>query len=124
MNDIIAGYEERLRLAMISGDIEEADQLFADSLIFVNHLGQLISKDDDLSAQKQAQEQGNFKMTKINIAKQNIRVIDNVAIVISDAEVDVVINNEKITDHLIYTRIWQKFTSEWKLVGGQATRVL
>ena len=124
MNDIIAGYEERLRLAMISGDIEEADQLFADSLIFVNHLGQLISKDDDLSAQKQAQEQGNFKMAKMYIAKQNIRVIDDVAVVVSDAEVDVVINNEKMADHLIYTRIWQKFDNEWKLVGGQATRVL
>ena len=124
MNDIIAGYEERLRLAMISGDVEEADKLFSDSLIFVNHLGQLISKDYDISAQKQAQEQGSFKMTKINIAKQNIRVIDNVAVVISDAEVDVVINNEKIADHLIYTRIWQNFDSEWKLIGGQATRIL
>ena len=62
-------------------------------------------------------------MTKINIAKQNIRVIDDVAVVVSDAEVDVVINNEKMADHLIYTRIWQKFDNEWKLVGGQATRV-
>jgi len=44
MNDIIVGYEERLRLAMLSGDVEEADKLFSDSLIFVNHLGQLISK--------------------------------------------------------------------------------
>jgi len=124
MNDIIAGYEERLRLAMIGGDVEEADRLFSDNLIFVNHMGQLISKVDDISAQKQAKEQGTFKMTRMDIARQDIRMIDNVAVVISDAEVDVVINNEKMTDRLIYTRIWQKFDSDWKLVGGQATRVL
>lgn len=57
----------------------------------------------------------------INIINQNIRVIGDVAVVISDAELDVVINNENLSDHLIYTRIWQKFDDEWKLVGGQAT---
>ena len=124
MNDIIARYEERLRLAMIGGDVEEADRLFSDSLIFINHMGQLISKADDISAQKQAKKQGTFKMTRMDIARQDIRMIDNVAVVISDAEVDVVINNEKMTDRLIYTRIWQEFDSDWKLVGGQATRVL
>lgn len=120
MDDIVKGYEERLRLAMMNSDLEESDKLFSDSLIFVNHFGQIISKNDDLSAHKQ----GLFKLTNINISKQNIRVIDDVAVVISDAEVDVIVNNEKMTDHLIYTRIWQRFNDEWKLVGGQATQVV
>lgn len=39
--------EESLKLAMISSDIEILNQLLSEHLIFTNHLGQIISKNDD-----------------------------------------------------------------------------
>lgn len=120
MEDIIKKYEERLRLAMMSHDIEELDKLLSDNLVFINHFGQFVSKDDDISSHKQ----GIFKLSNINIINQDIRIIGDVIVVISDAKLDVVINHDISTDHLIYTRIWEKINNEWKVVGGQATRVV
>ncbi len=119
MGDIIKGYEERLRIAMINCDIEESDKLFSDELLFINHKGMFISKSDDIAFAKS----GMVKISDIRIKSQHVRIAGDVAIVVSDSELDVIISNEQLTDHIIYTRIWQRFGDEWKLVGGQATPV-
>ena len=119
MENIIKGYEERLRTAMMTSDIEESDRLFSDDLIFINHLGAFISKADDIAAVKQ----GLVKLSDIKVLSQNIHIADTVAVVVSDIEMEVVINNEHLSEHLVYTRIWQKHDDEWKLVRGQATKV-
>ncbi len=41
--------EERLRQAMLDSDVAELDTLIAPELIFTNHLGQLIGKQEDLA---------------------------------------------------------------------------
>ena len=41
--------EERLRQAMLRSDVGVLDELIAPDLIFTNHLGQLVSKQDDLA---------------------------------------------------------------------------
>ncbi len=120
MESIIRGYEERLRIAMMKSDIEESEKLFSDDLLFVNHLGAFISKEDDLSAVKR----GAVKLSEIKIISQNIRMAGDVAVVVSDVELELILNNENLVDHLIYTRIWQRFDNEWMLVGGQATKVV
>ena len=40
--------EERLRLAMLNSDIAALDELISSDLIFTNHLGQVLGKQDDL----------------------------------------------------------------------------
>lgn len=42
--------EERLRLAILSSDVNTLDELLAPELIFTNHLGQVLGKQDDLDA--------------------------------------------------------------------------
>ena len=120
MENVIKGYEERLRLAMMSSNIEEIDTLFSDDLIFINHLGKCISKDDDISAAKR----GGFKLSGIKTKSQDIRIVGDIAVVVSDVELEVIIDDENLSDHLMYTRIWQRFNDEWRLVGGQATRTV
>lgn len=44
--------EENLRTAMLISNLEVLDELLAPDLIFTNHLGQLISKKDDLAGHK------------------------------------------------------------------------
>ncbi len=120
MNEIIKRYEERLRIAMMNSDTQELDKLLADDLLFISHLGQFISKKDDISAH----EQRLFKLLKIDIIRQDIRIVSDIAVVVSHVEIDVMINNQTASDSLIYTRIWQNFDDEWKIVGGQATQVI
>lgn len=44
--------EERLRQAMLHSDVSTLDELLADDLLFTNHLGQLMTKQDDLKAHR------------------------------------------------------------------------
>jgi Domain of unknown function (DUF4440) len=46
----IVEVEDRLRTAMLSSDVAALNELLAPDLIFTNHLGQLLGKDDDLAA--------------------------------------------------------------------------
>jgi len=50
----IAEVEERFRTAMLSSDVNVLNELLAPELIFTNHLGQLLGKEDDLAAFDQA----------------------------------------------------------------------
>nr|WP_235550227.1 nuclear transport factor 2 family protein [Paenibacillus sp. Soil724D2] len=62
----IIACEERLRTAMLFSDVELLDELIADDLTFVNHLGQVLSKETDIEAHRS----GNLKMTGIDILDQ------------------------------------------------------
>ncbi len=42
--------EKHLRIAMLQSDINALDELLAPELIFTNHLGQRLTKKDDLTA--------------------------------------------------------------------------
>ncbi len=107
-------------IAMLTSDVEESKKLMADDMVFINHLGKFISKDDDIAAV----ERGDVTLSTIKVLSRDIRVAGDIAVVISDSEIDVTIENDKLSDRLIYTRIWQKIDDEWKLVRGQATRVV
>lgn len=48
MKDKIIEFEERLRLAMLNSDVAELDELISSDLLFTNHIGVLISKEDDI----------------------------------------------------------------------------
>ena len=50
MKNKIIELEERLRLAMLNSDVATLDELISPNLLFTNHLGVLVSKEDDLSA--------------------------------------------------------------------------
>ena len=41
--------EERLRLAMLASDVDALDKLISSDLIFTNHFGQILGKQDDLA---------------------------------------------------------------------------
>lgn len=49
---LIFDYEERLRKAMLIGDVDSLDNLINDNLIFVNHFGQILTKEADIEAHR------------------------------------------------------------------------
>ncbi|MBE9048243.1 nuclear transport factor 2 family protein [Pleurocapsales cyanobacterium LEGE 10410] len=69
--------EEQLRLAMLDSDVNVLDELLAPELIFTNHLGQVLGKQDDLTAH----QSGKFKIATLTPSERCIQVIGNVAIV-------------------------------------------
>ncbi len=117
--DAVKNREEQLRLAMMAGDAAASNELFADDLAFVNHFGQLISKEDDLEAQRQ----GFVKISDIRYIQQSIRDLGDVAVTVTEAEIDGLISGANFSNRIMYTRIWRHSGGKWKLIGGQATRI-
>ena len=69
--------EERLRQAMLRSDVVELDALIAPELLFTNHLGQLVSKQDDLEAHRS----GQFKFTELTPSERQIQFNDGFTVV-------------------------------------------
>ncbi len=115
----VKGCEAKLRLAMMASDVKALGELEADDLAFINHFGQLVSKSDDILSH----QQGGFKLSDIRFKNQSIRDLGDIAVAVTEAELEGKLGGENFTDHIMYTRIWKKTESKWRLIGGQATRI-
>lgn len=69
--------EDRLRQALLNGDVAELDQLLSDELMFTDHNGQRISKEGDLEAHRS----GKLKIEDIVLGEQEIKIFKDTAIV-------------------------------------------
>lgn len=119
MDSKIKDYEERLRIAMINDDCDELDKLMSDDMKFISHMGQMVTKQDDIDAHKNSL----FSITNIIFRSQTISVFSDRALVISDAELELDTPNGIVKDHLIYTRLWKEEDEKYILIFGQATQV-
>jgi len=112
--------EERLRQAMLESDVSALDDLLASELIFTNHLGQLMSKQDDLAAHRS----GGLKIEKIDLSDQRIQISDNVSIV--SVQSRILGNFGGISSESIprFTRIWKKQANEtWQVIAAHSSVV-
>lgn len=73
----IVDAEDQLRIAMLSSDVAALDELLAPELIYTNHLGQLLGKDDDLAAYRS----GVLKVETLEPSEQHVRALGDVAVV-------------------------------------------
>jgi Domain of unknown function (DUF4440) len=69
--------EDRLMQAMLHSDVSALEGLLAQDLIFTNHLGQLVGKEDDLAAHGS----GVLKIHELQSSEQRIQARGETAIV-------------------------------------------
>lgn len=65
----IQQYADRLKDAMLHSDVLELDELLAADLVFTNHHGYLMGKDDDIGAHQSRV----LKIEKIDLSDQKIK---------------------------------------------------
>ena len=111
--------EESLKLAMISSDIEVLNQLLSKDLIFTNHMGQILSKNDDLAAHKK----GDFKISDLSLSDQIIKISGDVVIVSAHAKIVGSYKGEATSGNFRFTRVWEKLDSKWQVLAGHASIV-
>lgn len=75
--------EEQLKEAMLQSNISVLDTLLADDLIFINHLGQIMTKHDDIEAHKSK----SYIINEITLSEQKIKIFENIAIVTVKAHI-------------------------------------
>jgi hypothetical protein len=64
----ISVVEERLRLAMLASDFDTLDELISPDLIFTNHCGQVLGKQDDLESHRN----GLLRMHKLEPSEMRV----------------------------------------------------
>ncbi len=112
--------EEQLRMSMINSDLSALDQLLADDLIFTNHLGHVMSKQDDLEAHRT----GFVKIQSIDQSEQVIKTGKEMAIVSVVSRICGEFGGMPSDVSFRFTRIWQKINSnQWKVVAAHSTLV-
>ena len=113
--------EERLRLAMLNSDVNTLDELLAPELIFTNHLGQVLGKQDDLAAH----QSGKFKIETLTPGDRHIQLIGNVAIVTVKVHLIGSYESNSFDNNLRFTRIWNLSSSNiWQIFAAHSSVVM
>ncbi|MDQ0897326.1 MULTISPECIES: nuclear transport factor 2 family protein [unclassified Paenibacillus] len=114
----IIACEELLRKAMLTSDVKLLDELIADDLIFVNHFGQILSKETDIEAHRS----GNLKITGIDVLDQRIRLLDMLAVTVTRVTLTGTFGTP-FEGVFCYTRVWQYRMEKWQIVSGHCSSV-
>ena len=117
---IIQALESRLQNAMLNSNVDELNELLADDLIFTNHVGHLMTKWDDLNMHKF----GILKIKKIELANLNIKLLNGVALVNTEARIRGIFNNQTSENKFRFSRIWSKNSNNmWQVVMAHSTLI-
>ncbi len=116
----IAVAEERLRLAMLTSDLEALDDLISPDLIFTNHFGQVFGKRDDL----ELHQSGVLKFHMLEPSETQVKVSAQFAVVSVRMKLSGAYGGSPFAGDLRYTRIWRLAASDsWQIVAGHSSAV-
>jgi len=116
----IQACEKQLETAMLNSDVEQLDSLLSSDLIFTNHFGHIVTKEDDLKAHSS----GVLKIEKMDISDQKIKMIENIGIVTVQAKILGSFAGESSENIFRFTRIWNKAThNTWQVIAAHSCLV-
>jgi ketosteroid isomerase-like protein len=117
LEEQIVQVEDRLRTAMLRCDVAALDELLAPDLIFTNHLGQLLGKDDDLAAY----HSGVLKVVSMEPSEQHVRALGDVAVVSVRMQLTGTYEGAPACGDFRFTRVWARSQQEaWQIVAAHA----
>jgi ketosteroid isomerase-like protein len=109
--------EERLRTAMLHSDVSALDELLAPELIFTNHLGQLLGKENDLAAYRS----GTLKVKELKPSEQRVRLHGDVAVVSVRMQLSGMYDGKPANGDFRFTRVWALSPRmTWHVVAAHA----
>jgi ketosteroid isomerase-like protein len=117
MTAAITACEERLRHAMLASDAIELDELIAPELIFTNHFGHLVCKDDDIALHRG----GVLKFDTIAASELRIHADDALALVSVRTRMSGRFDGAPFAADLRFTRVWRRTPAgAWRIVAGHS----
>ena len=114
--------EEERRQAILHNDIKALDSLIAPEYTAVFNLfgGKVTTRADELALnQPDARKVESWNPTDVNV-----RIYDNVGLVVGLAEIIDVLNGERRHISVRYTHVWVQRNGGWQLVHRHTTRVV
>ena len=117
MKNTIIELEGRLRVAMLNSDVAELDELISSDLLFTNHLGGLISKEDDL----QAHANKTFVFKSLELSESKILMQENSAVVSVKADIQGDYHGQPANGCFRFTRFWSNTSGQWQVIAGHSS---
>lgn len=117
--DAVVELEERLARAMRTSDVPVLDELLADDLLFTNHLGLVVTKQEDLDVHRS----GLLKLDSLVASDRSIRQLGNVAIVAVRVQLAGRHADHHFEGTFRYTRVWALLGARWRIVAAHASLV-
>ncbi len=116
----IEDLEQQWRTAQLAGDAVAMDKLLADDYVGISITGQINTKEQQLDRiRNRALTVSNIELTDIKV-----KLVDSVAIVTGDANIDGMNEGVPLKGEYRYTRIYQRLTGGiWKITNFEVTRV-
>ena len=111
--------EERLRIAMLAGDVQALDALIDDRLIFIGPDGGVYGKQDDLDLHRSGQQ----KITKVAPGEVRIELYGEAAISTVQAKLAGTFKGQAFEGNYRYIRTWLRTDRGWRIVGGSVCAV-
>ena len=117
----ILAAEDALSQAMLDSNVEQLDQLLADELIFTNHLGQSLGKQDDL----QAHRSGLLHIARIETQERQVKLLQGATMVFAKVAIFGTYAGEPADGTFRFTRVWQrKDNHDWQVVAAHSSLVV
>jgi ketosteroid isomerase-like protein len=113
----IVDMERQAREASIHRDADFSQRTLAEDYVAITPLGQVTTKQDTVSARKNAQ----LRYDTIDVSDMVVRVYGDTAVVTARADVKGHQLGEDFSGPYRYTRVWVRRTGHWQAVSYQAT---
>lgn len=116
----VEAMEELWRAAQLAGDVGAMDKLLSDGYIGISMTGQVITKAQHLDRVRNHK----LVLTKLELGEIQVKLVGEIAIVTSRAEVEGTNDGVPVRGTYRYTRVYQRLPGEdWKITSFEATRV-
>ena len=116
MTDEIQKLETKLIKAIVNSDLKVMEYLLHDDMIFVNHLGMVLSKREDLAPHMN----GDLKMIDIVVSDQQLHPFGDTYAVVVTKELKGKYLNQPFESRVKFTRVWKLFKEDWKVITASS----
>jgi hypothetical protein len=120
MESEIRQLEDRLRLAMLAGDVGELDALIDDRLLFVGPDGGVYRKEEDLELHRSGAE----KLARVDLREVRIEPHGTTAVAVVVADLEGVFKGEEFEGRYRYIRTWVRSGAAWRIIAGSVCALL
>lgn len=111
--------EERLRAAMLTGNVAELDLLIDDRLLFIGPDGRVYGKQEDLELHRSGAEQ----ITRADFEEIRVEAHGLVAISTVRARMAGVFRGAAFEGEFRYIRTWLRGEHGWRIIAGSVSAV-
>lgn len=110
--------EARLKQAMLDSNVPDLEQLLAPELLFVAHTGQVISRDDDLTAHRDHL----IRISSLEMVEKQVRTHHQNATVLATVDIEGTFAGQPAAGRFRFLRVWARGpTGQLRVIAGQAT---